>query len=139
MAQQTGGYNMTINTNTLIGGGGLPQLAPDLTYPGGPIRVVTGIDGSGGLATALSLTGKWAISYLRFINMGSEATTLKLTVDSVVIWNSSFTSGGTLSVLGSTTAGISDIPISCDASFLLEIQVASDADIDLNYIARPIL
>ena len=67
--------------------------------------------------------------------------TVKLTVDGVVIWNDSFT--GTSSsqyLLGNIAAGqaVSET-IQCNTSFLLEIQTATDTDINLDYMARLIL
>ena len=140
---------MTIEVGS--GGGGLPQLAPDLTYPSsrfqsdGTFVQIEAINPSGSLTTALSLTGgKFAISYLRFSSIPiSEPLTIKLTVDGVVIWNDTYTNqtGDGLLLLG--TRGGSDMgpdeTIQCDDAFLLEIQTDTDTDVDLDYVARPIL
>ena len=131
------------------GGGALPSLAPDLTYPGDRLSLnlktykeITGINASLGLTTALSLSGKFAISLLRFKDISTGLMTIKLTVDGVVIWNDSFTGTGTNSqyLLGNTSggAGVSET-IQCNTSFLLEIQTATDPSVDLYYMARPIL
>lgn len=126
------------------------ELAPDTTYPSDKTgannpRQITGIDGSSGLTTALSLSGKWAISYLAFSGMSVETVTVKLTIDGRVIWNDSFsnTITGVSSFLGdNTTAGqayVSDISIVCKSSFLLEIATTADANVTLQYLARPVL
>lgn len=128
----------------------LPKLAPDLNYiqdmsggtAGAPHRTVTGINGSSGLVTALSLTGKHGIYGLEFQNISVENITIKLTVDDVVIWNSvhaaAYTSLAFFGSLASSDGGNSDC-FQCDESLLLEVQTASDTSIDLDYAARPIL
>ena len=126
-------------------GGGLPQLAPDLTYPSDKAsstttyRIITSIDATAGLTTALALSGKWSVSNLYFSNMTTETVTIKLTVDDVVVWNDTFTSGTSERLLGATSV----IPIpeayGCKSSFLLEIQTATDNNIQLQYLARPLL
>tara|TARA_R110002153_G_scaffold47169_1_gene133393 strand:+ start:135 stop:665 length:531 start_codon:yes stop_codon:yes gene_type:complete len=132
-----------------VGGGGLPQLAPDLTYPGDrknqnlrTYKEITGINASLGLTTALSLSGKFAISLLRFITIAPEPMTIKLTIDGVVIWNDLFTGAAATSqyLLGNIQAGMGvSEAIQCNTSFLLEIQTATDTSVDLYYMARPIL
>ena len=131
------------------GGGSGVQLAPDLTFPSsinsaaGSITI-TAIDGSSGLVTALSLSGKFIIDLLKLEDLIVEAITVKLTIDGVVIWNDSFTPTNTdLILLGSdslTGSGISSASsIACNASLLLELQTATDTDVDLTYLARPVL
>lgn len=132
---------MTISTSSLGGGGALPSLAPQLTFPedtniSGEFSV-TGINGSAGLVTALSLTDKWMVSFLEFENMTSELVTFKLTVDSVIIWNSTYSLVGTSKDLLGVT-NFSE-PVKCNSTFLLEVQTATDTNITLNYRARPIL
>jgi len=145
---------MTINLSSLIpsggGGGGLPQLAPDLTYPldkASPTNVhtnITGIDATGGLTTALSLTGKFVISRLHITGTTTENITIKLTIDGIVIWNTTvaiFTSG--ISLLGGAGSSAAspniDFPVQIDSSLLLEVQTITDTDITLGYLARPII
>lgn len=133
--------------SSVIDGGGLSQLAPDLTYPSstvgnaGYVRVA--LNPSVGLITALSLTGKYSIALLRFAQLTTEAVTVKLTIDGVVIWNdpASLPSGTVLRLLGMSTGSADEIPetITCNASLLLEIQTATDASVNLEYLARPIL
>lgn len=137
-----------INLSTVVGGAsGLPQLAPDLTYPStlsgsSGFVTVAGIDGSSGLTTALSLSGKFAIDLLYFAGLALESMTFKLTVDGVVIWNSSFSVSGTsLSLFGAfnSAANSTTSSMQCKNSLLLEIQTTSDTSVTLRYVARPIL
>jgi hypothetical protein len=139
---------MTINTSN-FGDGGLPRLAPDLTFPSAKnsdliAKEVTGINGSAGMVTALSLTGKFVISRLNFSSVLAETVTIKLTIDSVVIWDASFTASTTgIALIGGVATSVSnpplDFPIQCNLSLLLEIQTTTDTNVTLSYIARPIL
>jgi len=133
------------NWNDLFGGG-LPKLAPDLTYPsdklvgGASYKRITGIDGSSALVTALSLSGKFYINFIRFSGLIAESMTFKLTIDGVIVWNNSFTVTATevfLGTLPNSTLSISET-IQCDTSFLLEIQTTTDTDVTLDFLARPI-
>lgn len=142
---------MILESN-LGGDGGLPKLTPDPNYISNSINSssgytqITGIDGSAGLVTALSLSGKYAVCALGFIGTTAESVTIKLTIDGVVIIPDTFTAGTSISILnvsnglpGSTTR-VADIgAVVCNSSLLLEIQTASDTDVSLNYIVRPIL
>ena len=132
-----------INSNTLVGGGDLPKLAPDLSFPGDiqtgsavPKKTIT-LNAVGALTTAIFLTGKYNISLLHFTSLTPEATTIKMTVDGVVVYNSTFTSGTQIALLGGFN--LYESPIQCDSSFLLDIEVASDSSIFFKYLARPIL
>jgi len=83
------------------GGGGGIKLAPDLTFPSSIIGVagytrISGIDGSSGLTPALSLSGKFVIDLLEFSSLASETMTFRLTVDTVPIWDDTFTAPATL-------------------------------------------
>jgi len=136
-----------IKLSTVVGGGGLPKLAPDLTFPSSLFSntgysKISGINAVGSLTTALSLTGKFAIDLLQFENITPETMTVKLTVDSVVIWNDSFSASSLIRLIGSRTGASNDVPatsISCDTSLLLELQTTADASVDLTYLVRPIL
>ena len=128
------------------GGGGLPRLAPDLTNPGDKVadagyKRIT-LDPSTGLITALNLTGKYVINLLRFNNITTEAVTIKLTIDGVIVWNdtNSLPAGNKLSLLGASN-GAAEVTesIQCDTSLLLEIQTATDTQVEFEYVARPIL
>ncbi len=133
------------NWNDLFGGGGLPQLAPDLTYPSdkasslGTSKAINGISAVGALTTALSLTGKFIIHQLAFTALTAESITIKLTVDSVVIWNDTFVCGTTESLINDITGAIVQESYSCESAFLLEIQTTADASVNLTYLAREIL
>jgi len=134
--------------STLVGGGGLTRLAPDLTWPSSKQSAtvtyerITGINAQGSLTTALLLTGKFSISYLFISGWTAEAVTIKLTIDGEVIWNDSFsatlTSENLLGQLSSAGLGPQEV-ISCDSSLLLEIQTATDTSITLDHTTRPIL
>lgn len=127
-------------------GGGLPKLAPNLTYPDSKSTnnnyiTVSGIDATGSLTTLLSLTGKYSIPWLQIQNMLAEAVTVKLTIDGVIIWNESYTNAGTgqSNFFGSPDgqAGVTEA-MQCDSSLLFELQTATDTNVILNYLARPL-
>lgn len=137
-----------IKLSTVVGGGGLPKLAPELTYPadklvGGAVyKRISAIDASAGLTTILSLTGKFAVSYMAFLSITAEVNTIKLTVDGVIIWDTTYTPSATDNLIGATnTSALSpqDIVNGCDESFLLEYQTATDTNIVFDYLARPLL
>jgi len=142
---------MTINLNGLGGGGGggFYKLAPDLdriaeqaTSSAG-FKTITGIDASGALTTVLSLTGKWLLTTAVLSGTLAESMTLKLTVDGVVIIDSTFTANSNgVAVLGLATANITNPMLDaygyCETSILLEVQTTSDTSIILQYNARPI-
>ena len=138
------------NLLTITGSGGLPKLAPDLTYPStkagesATYKTVTGIDGSSGLAVALSGANKYAVSMLIFTDMTNENYDIKLTVSGEVIWNETVTvTGGTLNLLGPTGGpSIGSNPNIEGAyemsNFSLEIQSTSDTSVGLLYLVREI-
>jgi len=139
-----------IALSKLVNNRGLPNLAPDLTWPndktsGFGHKTITGINGSAGLVTALSLTGRWLINALSFENMLAESYTVKLTVDGVVIWNAAEVVSGvtTMPLYGVYATSLSNANnepgFICNASLLLEIQSTTDNNISLLYLARPIL
>lgn len=123
------------------------RLAPDLTYPSSlfttaPYEQVIIDPSTGGLVTALSLTGKQAVDLLTFEGLPTtENVVIKLTIDSIVIWNDTFTpTAATLSLFGDTNIlDFTFSPFTCDTSFLLEVQTITDTAVTLNYHARPIL
>lgn len=135
---------MTILVSALGGGGAGFKLAENLTWPSesqefGGARTLT-FNPSGGLTTALSLTGKWAISFLELFNItNAETYTVKLTVDSVVVWNDTFASVGTSAFLtGSSDNDYNDVVFECGSSMLLEVQSTVDTSVQLRYKVRPI-
>ena len=138
---------MTVITSGFLQSSGVNvTLAPDLSWPArvssAGIEVAAGLNMAGSLQTALQLTGKYAVSFLYFSNLTAETCTFKLTIDGVVIWNATLTTGTALPLLGNIggfASGNNDLIVQFNQSFLLEVQTASDASIDLSYIARPIL
>ena len=138
--------------SSITGGGGSAgvNLAPDLTFPSSinaeaGVVSATGIDASSGLTEILSVTGKFIVDYMYLSALTAENLTVKLTVDGVVVWNSTFTSGTELALLGGHN-GISlghgpssSASILCNSSLVLEVQTATDTSISFSYLARPIL
>lgn len=128
------------------GGGAGFKLAPDLTFPSDKFsgqhtyKQIYPINAVGSLTTALSLTGKWAVSWLKFGATTSETMTIKLTIDGVVIWNDTFVNTGVdMDLIGFDLNSTDPIIVVCDSTFLLEVQTTTDADIALSYVARPLL
>ena len=127
-------------------GGGLPELAVDLTWPddsgtNGSLIAVTGVNVQGSLQTALTATGKFAFYYLRISGNTAEATTVKLTIDGVVIWNEvGFTPGTQIHLYNNDASGLvaNEPNILVNETFLLEMQTATDTNITINYGLRPI-
>lgn len=131
----------------IVQGSGAIQLAPDLNYisdkNSGTTNYieVTGIDGSSGFAPALSLTGKYSVYLLAFTDLVNENVTVRLTVDGVVIFNSSATAAGNDMVIFGSAGGSNSQGdnFQCESSLLLEIQTTTDTNCSLRYLARPIL
>jgi len=126
-----------------LSGGGF-KLAPALNYPStitsttNTFQTVT-INPVGVLTTALSLTGRFAISFLVFRSLTAEPITVKLTIDGEVIWDSTFVTQATLPLLVGGTSNVEPSPIIiCESSFLLEIQTTTDNSVTFDYAARPI-
>lgn len=143
---------MTIRLSTIAGGGAI-KLAPDLNYIsevisfGGssatPYRQTGDINGTAGLATALSLTGKFALSGLSITLNINEVYRIKLTIDGEVKWDSSNTLDINANILGniapSSTVNAAYFPIQCQSSILLETESTTDTAYRFNYDARPIV
>lgn len=127
------------------------RLAPDLTYPTDKstahdtTKAVALTPTAGVKSTALSLTGKFSVSYLHFSALIAEAITYRLTIDGVIIWNDVGQSGteeyllGLADDIGTTTSKTAPETIICNTSFLLEVTTTTDTAITLHYKARPIL
>lgn len=134
-----------------VGGaaGGLPKLAPDLTYPSNKSSnknyvYISGINAVGSLTTALSLTGKFSVSYLALGSVAAETITVKLTVDGVVIWNDTYANTATainnfIGTFENLSDGAAEQAIQCESSFLLELQTTADTSVNVLYVAREIL
>lgn len=137
--------------SSITGGGGLPQLAPDLTYPGdrgstGLLSIdVTGIDVSGGvLQEILAATGKFELKYLVITAVSlSEAVSLKLTIDGEVKWNDSYTIDATTrdELIGGVGGAQPTLLESYAVNESLSLEYATNADtnITLSYLLRPVL
>lgn len=133
-----------VTLQSLVGGGGRPRLAPELSYPsalspGNLYKQVT-INPAGVLTTALSLTGKWQIGLMEFGNLTAETVTVKMSVDGVLIWDSTFTCSISIPLNGRITNNqpmASDFE--CQSSLLLELRTATDTSVTFSYQARPIL
>ena len=125
-------------------GSALAELAPDLTYPadkadGAAFELVI-FDATGVLTTALSLSGKFKIDLLHLDGLTvDDLDEVKLTIDGVVIWNTTLSTNLTSEPLigGDLTSGYE--PIVCDTSLLLEVRTTADTTTQLKFIARPIL
>lgn len=117
----------------------LIQLSPDLTFPSRlfPSEAnerVTFNPSTGGLVEALGLSGKYAIYGLTFAGLPTtESATIKLTVDSTVIWNSTF------SPTVDTLALHLGTPFICRNSLSLEVECATDPAVTLVYTVKKIL
>lgn len=135
--------------DTKITNAGAVRLAPDLsrTLGGATTQTIVDIDGSSGYTTALSLTGKYIINWLVFDGFtASEQIDIKMTVDGVLIFDSSDPSTSTtdVSVYGDGNTSSSNIQqleggFIVESSFLLELQTSTTTDATLQYLARPIL
>lgn len=135
---------------TVVGvSGDLTKLSPDLSYPStkagaSNVTTITPIDTTGGLTTMLSLTGKYAVSFLLLSQLASENITVKLTVDGVVIWDDTYANTATTSsvFLGSSSSLSSigsDSIIACATDLLFEVQTITASSVLFQFIARPIL
>ena len=127
--------------STSTGGGVF--LAPNLSFAGDSNNsgyIASNETTTSSLAPILTLTGKFILDLCFITSMIAESTDIKLTVDSVVIWDETFTSGTSLDLIGLTSArGVSQEGVRCDTSLVLELAKATDTSITLNYLARPIL
>jgi hypothetical protein len=120
-------------------------LAADLTFPddvGNIGHVTAAITTSSSLGTVLSLTGKYIIDYLYIAAQIAESSQIKLTVDSVVIWDDTSVTGTVSQLIGMDQAiggGVVQASVVCENSFLFEMSKATDTTVTLDYLARPIV
>lgn len=136
-----------ITLSRIAGSSSIPELAPDLNFVSSltntrPFKTITGINAIGALTTALSLTGKFAISYLNLAGLTSnDISRIKLTIDGEVKWDSTLTvNSSTMTLISSLTGGyVLSENYMCNNSLLLQIQTIADNNISLEYLARPIL
>lgn len=121
-------------------------LAPDATYPsdrqgaGSTLKVITGIDGSSGFTTALSLSGPHVICRLIFSSLTVETIGVRLTIDGTEIWDgSTFTAAETEHMYGEPSNAQTGVEsMTCKTSFLLELLTTTDNDATLTFLSRPI-
>ena len=134
--------SLNIPYSSTSSGGGV-FLAPNLTFAGdsnnsGYVASTVAITST--IGPILTLTGKFILDNCWLAAMTAESTEIKLTVDSVVIWDETFASGTSLDLVGlNSSRGVSQQGIRCDTSLVLELAQATDTSIQLNYLARPIL
>lgn len=130
------------------GGGEVDKLAPDLTFPsstwavGNSTKVTALTDCTGGLTTLISLSGKYILSLIKLYSLAAESTTVKLTIDGVVIWNDTYTPALLSPSLigGNTTLSYSGSPMFLvESSLLLEVQTITATAVQAQWEARPIL
>lgn len=119
----------------------LVRLAPDLDFPSlnssSGFKSIT-FNPAGAITPALELNGKWAIAMLNLSSITAETHTIRLTIDGVIIWNSTFVTGTTLRLLGYSSQ-TNDVAIKCNSHFLLEVQSTTDTSETLDFTARPTL
>lgn len=137
---------MTIKASSLGGGGSLPRLAPDLTYPAAKVNailthislivpVVAGVE-----TTTLNLTGKWIVNRLWYTSLTSEVMTHYMENDGVPIWNDDGVAGTTFALYGYDGSGlIGDTGFEVVSDLTLKITTISDTSVTINFLARPVL
>lgn len=137
---------MAVNTlSSLVTGRGY-ELAVDSNYPKDKFNgafvllQVTGLDGTAGLTTFLSLTGAFVINVLALTVLTvDDIAQVKLTVDGVVVWDvDPLTNSVSEKYIGSLTPGGNEF-ITCRTSFLFQIDTDADSDVTMQYLVRPIL
>lgn len=133
------------------GSGGNPKkLAVDLDWPidrtnrGLIYQQIASIDGTSGLATALSITGEGVVTFLQLGSLDTENMRVKLTLDSVVVWDATETSntGNDWPLIGSSANvgdPFNDIGVFFDTSFLLEVETIADTNVNVLYLARALV
>ena len=127
-------------------GGGLPQLAPDLTAPtrwhGASYReVVTGLNSGGAPITVLSIPNSAGyITKAYFDNLTAGTQTIKLTIDGVIIFNDVWTTVNSIpTLIGGAASTVNQYdPVSWKNSFLLEI-TSADTSFEFYYFYRKTL
>ncbi len=110
----------------------------------GAYVAVLGLDVSGSRQTVLSLTGKFSIEMLHLqLLTAAQITDYVLTIDGVVIHSSIGVQGTFTHTLhpgfGQLDGNTGHQGVLVDKSFLLEMDMGTDASISLYYQIRPIL
>jgi hypothetical protein len=122
-------------------GGGLPQLAPDLTYPADKdgldlFKKIIVATTAGVPSVFVSLTGKYALSFLRLSS--NNCSNFKLTIDGVDIWDDQPSVSTTNNdMLGSFNE--KDVSILCKETIIIELTFSDTTNNTLDILARPIL
>lgn len=129
---------MTILESSLTGGGSLVQLAPDLlalerrsggginSYEIDTVAMTAGVEGA-----VLTLTGKYAVSYLDLRSLVSESMTCRMVVDSVEIWDSTITTSTNWSIYNTITDQNFLPAFEVKASLVLYLTTTTDTSIDV--------
>lgn len=126
-------------------GVGLPKLAPDLNFVSNSIsagyKQITSIDATGSLTEILSLTGKFSLELIAFTDLtNNDMSKIKLTIDGVDIWNEdplTIPSGTSYQMIGRGNDVREFFLV--EEALSLSVEMATDNDITLQYLARPIL
>lgn len=129
--------------NRIVNAGGV-KLAPEGGLSGRDTTPRKIIDVPlSGRTLVLDLTGKFAIPLLILEGVASENYTVELHVDGVEIFNDVI-AGNTVGIalfgcVANYSTPVSDIVFICDQSLQLYVTPTADAEISVEYIARPIL
>jgi len=129
-----------------VDGSGALYLAPDLDFVSNStsgVRQVLAIDATGSLTNVLSLSGRYVLSVLLFQGLtNGDMNKVKLTIDGEDIWfEDPLTppSGTTLNLIGGIGTGSCREDYIIESSLDLSIEMATDTDISMQFLARPIL
>ena len=129
-------------------GGGLPQLAPDLTFPADKASASTGYSQivvpvvAGVETTTLNLSGKWAVYRIWYTLLSTEVMHHYMENDGIVIWDDDGAAGTTFSLYGNE--GAANVPFASSGfevktDLTLKITTITDTSVTINIDARPIV
>jgi len=129
-------------------GGGLPQLAPDLTYPASKVSAAQGYSQiivpvvAGVETTTLNLSGKWAVYRIWYLSLTTEVMHHYMENDGIVIWDDDGATASSFSLYGfqgsqSNAFGGSGFEVKTDLT--LKITTITDTSVTINIDARPIV
>ena len=134
---------MQINGSAVAAGVHLAPflLAPSTMLDNGTNNKTITFDPSGALTEGLGLSGKWQVSALALFGLPTgEISTVKLTIDGVVIWNDTGTkthAGFYFNHAGNTLTVRAAFIVNTD--FSLEVQTVADSAVQVIYHAHPLL
>ena len=129
--------------DSYLGSSGYAQLAPvvgSVEY-GTDAITVSAVDATAGLTTLISLTGKYAVTYINISDLSTTTTyTFRLTIDGVLIFNSAFTTSGA-GTTGNNFEVLNGMAVLANTSLLLEFDasVSGDTSVGATINARLIL